>query len=170
MSVFFSLLKTSHVVRRLPLACRRSVFSPDDDETVFLPPPLLGECAALACPSGPSSPSPTLSEHRERSKRLTLTTAGLLSPVARAATGRTASERDALFLALPESPAREGSAGAAATPPRLAAEDEEDTEESAERESMVAEAIVGAREGWERRGKESGGVDGRFQEKSGSEK
>ena len=75
-----------------------------------------------------------------------MTTAGLLS-VARAATGRTASERlDALAL-LPKRPAREGSAGAATAAPRLAAADEEDTEESAEREDMVAAAIFRVGEG-----------------------
>ena len=71
-----------------------------------------------------------------------MTTTGFLS-VARAATGRTASERpaDAFLLALLRK-TREGSAGAAETPPRLAAADEEVDEESAERESMVAEAIL----------------------------
>ena len=65
--------------------------------------------------------------------------------VASAATGRTAAERrtDALAPALPKSPAREGRAGTAATAPRLDAEDETVTEESAERADMVAEAILG---------------------------
>ena len=67
-----------------------------------------------------------------------------MSSVASAATGRTASEREEdpfLPKALPVKQLREGSAGAAETPPRLAAADEEDTEETAERESIVADII-----------------------------